>query len=272
MIFLTALVASALTLGAPNTAAAAELGLAVAPVSLMDDSDDDKNRGRGRGGDRGRRGRGNDSDRDSDRDSDGRWDRDRRDRRDGRDGVWNARNRRDRDGDWDRRNRRDRDSDWDRRNRRRNGDWDRNRRDGRSGNCIDINRDGRCDFGTGNRTADRRTDRSRGRTDCVDNNRNGRCDYGTSRSGSRPTTGGMPDMLSSVLFGRGQRANADRWLPSGVRNVRYVDQDRNRLPERATFLDGAGRIAQVWLDDNRDGRADRVQYYQNGRLLRTAIR
>lgn len=268
MIFLTALVASALTLGSPTAMAADELGLGlgVAPASLMHDSDKDKNKNKNRGRGRGaKRGHDKDSDRDSDRD----WDRDRRDRRDGRDGVWNARNRRD--SDWDRRNRRDRDSDRDRRNRR-DGDWDRNnRRDGRSGNCIDINRDGRCDFGTGNRTADRGTDRSRGRTDCADNNRDGRCDYGTSQSGSRPTTG-MPDMLSSVLFGRGQRATADRWLPNGVRNVRYVDQDRNRMPERATFLDGAGRIAQVWLDDNRDGRADRVQHYQNGRLLRTAIR
>ena len=238
MIFLTTLFAAVVTIGSPAPSTAAELGLGVAPASVMDDSDSDRKRGRG--GDRGRRGRGSDSDSDSDGDSD-----------------------RDSDRDWDRRNRRD-------------GDWDpRNRRDGRrrgSDTCIDINRDGRCDFGTGGRTADRRDDRGRrGRSDCVDNNRDGRCDFGRSRSTSRPTNG-MPDMLSSVLFGRGQRASADRWLPSGVRNVRYLDQDRNRMPERATFLDGAGRIAQVWLDDNRDGRADRLQYYQNGRLVRTAIR
>ena len=82
----------------------------------------------------------------------------------------------------------------------------------------------------------------------------------------------MPDMISAILIGRGQRSSADRWLPRGVRDVRYIDRDRNGVPERATFFDRAGRIAQVWLDINRDGRADRVQFYQNGRLVRVASR
>lgn len=167
------------------------------------------------------------------------------------------RGRRGRNNDSDRDSDRDSDNDSDRRGRR--GDRDRR------GDCIDVNGDGRCEFGTGRRTDNRRDDRRR--DGCIDRNRDGRCDYGTVSRG-----GGLPDMISSVLFGRGQRSAADRWVPGGVRNVRYIDQDRNRVPERATFLDGAGRIAQVWLDTNRDGRADRVQFYRNGRLFRTASR
>jgi hypothetical protein len=147
------------------------------------------------------------------------------------------------------------------------GDFDGNSR--RGDNCIDINRDGRCDFGTGrnnNRRSDnRRSDRRR--DDCIDNNRDGRCDFGLSRGRPR-----LPDMISAVMASRGQRSMADQWLPRGIRNVRFLDRDRNRVPERATFLDGAGRIAQVWLDNNRDGRADRVQFYQAGRLVRAVTR
>ncbi len=161
------------------------------------------------------------------------------------------------DSDSDRDSDRDSDSDWDRRNRR--GD-----------NCIDINGDGRCDFGSGRRSDSRRSDgrRNGGRRDgCIDNDRDGRCDFGTTRGGRA-----LPDMISAIMISRGQRSPADQWLPPGIRNVRLLDQDRNRVPERATFFDGAGRVAQVWLDNNRDGRADRVQYYQNGRLVRVASR
>lgn len=146
----------------------------------------------------------------------------------------------------------------------------RDRRDRRGDNCIDINRDGRCDFGTGRNDSRRNDDRRnpRRRDGCIDNDRDGRCDFGLSRDGRR----GLPDMISAIMVARGQRSPADQWLPGGIRNVRLLDQDRNRVPERATFLDGAGRIAQVWLDNNRDGRADRVQFYQAGRLVRVASR
>ena len=79
-------------------------------------------------------------------------------------------------------------------------------------------------------------------------------------------------MIAAVMRSRGQRSSADQWLTRDVRDVRFLDRDRNGVPERATFLNTAGRVAQVWLDNNRDGRADLVQYYQNGRLQRVASR
>jgi hypothetical protein len=80
--------------------------------------------------------------------------------------------------------------------------------------------------------------------DCVDRNRDGRCDtIGGARS--------LPDML-----GR-----------SDVR-ARIVDADRNRVAERVSWYDSAGRLVQVWLDADRDGRADAVRLYERGRLVR----
>jgi len=143
-----------------------------------------------------------------------------------------------------------------RRHRDSDSDRDSDRRDGRRDNCVDINGDGRCDFGSTRRDGGNRRD------GCIDRNRDGVCDSGR----------GLPDMISAILIGRGQRSPADQWMSRDVRSVRWTDVDRNGVPERATFLDTAGRIAQVWLDNNRDGRADRVQFYQNGRLARVASR
>lgn len=79
-------------------------------------------------------------------------------------------------------------------------------------------------------------------------------------------------MISAILIGRGQRSPSDQWVPRDARRVRWTDPDRNGVPNRALFLDAAGRVAQVWLDNDRDGRADRVQFYQNGRLVRVSGR
>ena len=66
----------------------------------------------------------------------------------------------------------DSDSDSDDSDRRRRGRDDRGRRDRRD-TCVDLNRDGRCDYTSTRRYPDGRYP---GRTDCVDRNRDGRCD------------------------------------------------------------------------------------------------
>jgi hypothetical protein len=102
---------------------------------------------------------------------------------------------------------------------------------------------------------------------CVDVNRDGRCD--PIRGGTQyPVT--LPDMLGAVLFGQGRRTDdVSRWLGAGRYQVRYVDQNRDRRPERATWMDAAGTLLQVWVDTNRDGRADAVNLYEGGRIVRT---
>lgn len=146
--------------------------------------------------------------------------------------------------DRDRGNRNERDSDDDDR------DSDDDDRD------SDDERDSDDDRDSDRRGRNRRGGISDGRNGCVDANRDGRCDSRIS----------LPDMVSAILIDRGQRTTSSRWLPSTVRDVRFFDADRNGKPERAIFLDKANRIVQVWLDTNRDGRADRVQNYRNGRL------
>jgi hypothetical protein len=83
----------------------------------------------------------------------------------------------------------------------------------------------------------------------------------------------LPEMLGAMLIGRGQRTDdVSRWLGRDVSQARTVDRDRNGLPERVTWLDGAGRVLQVWVDSDRDGRADTVEVYREGRVVRRLAR
>jgi hypothetical protein len=133
--------------------------------------------------------------------------------------------------------------------------------------CRNRNdRDGRWDD-------DRRDDddrwHDRGRRDddvCRDANRDGRCDYG--QGGASRVS--FPDMIGAVVYGRTGRRTSDveRWLGSGRYQVRYTDADRNGRPERVNWLNGAGQLVQSWIDVNRDGRADSVRLYRDGRLVR----
>jgi hypothetical protein len=45
-----------------------------------------------------------------------------------------------------------------------------------------------------------------------------------------------------------------------------VDADHDGTPERLTWVDAAGSVLQVWVDANRDGRADAVRLYRGGKL------
>ena len=80
----------------------------------------------------------------------------------------------------------------------------------------------------------------------------------------------MPEMIGAIMIERGRRSDdVTRWLGDAAYQVRYVDRDRDGLPERASWLDENRRTVQVWIDSNRDGRADSVEVYENGRKTRT---
>jgi len=79
----------------------------------------------------------------------------------------------------------------------------------------------------------------------------------------------MPEMIGAILIERGRRSDdVTRWLGDAAYQVRYVDRDRNGLPERVSWLDEARRTVQVWIDANGDGRADTVEVYEDGRKVR----
>jgi hypothetical protein len=94
---------------------------------------------------------------------------------------------------------------------------------------------------------------------CVDANRDGLCDReGWDPTGRYPSK--LPDMVGAMLFTQGRRTKeVTNWLGTGQYQMRYVDQNRDRRPERMTWVDSAGQILQEWLDTNRDGRADSVR-------------
>ena len=134
--------------------------------------------------------------------------------------------------------------------------------------CTSIY-DPRCDDDDRRRGGD--DDRRRGDDWCRDANHDGRCDY---RNDDRnigyprdlPRT--LPQMIGAVMIQRGIRSpEVARWLGTQRVTARYTDADRNRSPERVTWLDGAGRVVQIWVDANRDGRADRVELFREGRRV-----
>ena len=79
----------------------------------------------------------------------------------------------------------------------------------------------------------------------------------------------LPEMISVVVLGDGRRsAEQERWLGAADVVGRYSDADRDGQPERIVWRDRSGRLLQEWRDANRDGRADRVTLYRDGRVAR----
>jgi hypothetical protein len=159
--------------------------------------------------------------------------------------IWGDKTNRDRDG-YDR-DRHDRDRDYDRdrdsdRNNDRRQDRDRNRDDGHQ---RDAN---------GNHP---------GNTGSYPGNNNGGYDRG-----QYPAN--MPAMTGASLIRVGVRsADVQNWLGRGSLRSETQDSNGDGVPEVATWYDGNGNVVQVWRDNNRDGRADEVDIYQNGRRVQT---
>jgi hypothetical protein len=84
----------------------------------------------------------------------------------------------------------------------------------------------------------------------------------------------MPHMDAAVqLQSRGRRTeDVRRWLGDAAHRVAYEDRNRDGIPERATWYDPDGRIAQRWSDPDRSGRAGKVEIYERGRRLRAIER
>jgi hypothetical protein len=178
----------------------------------------------------------------------------------------------------DRRDRRDHDRDYrrDRDANNNNGDYRRDRdRDNNNGyqrdangnlydpTCVDNDRDGWCDYHHDVRSGVRTGGRTGGGHYPNPN------DPGANNPGNRgqyPSQ--MPAMTGASLIRVGVRTvDVQNWL--GRNAVRAETQDANGdgVPEIATWYDNNGAILQVWRDDNRDGRADSVEIYQNGQRV-----
>ena len=135
--------------------------------------------------------------------------------------------------------------------------------------CIDRNRDGRCGI------IERRL------PNCVDRDRDGRCDdvyddgrYDRDRDGHQRDgryRSALPETIWAVTFRRGDRratAGVRDWFGRTDVEPRYTDADRDGRPEVVSWFDSRGAIVQRWIDDNDDGRADRVAIYERGRVVR----
>lgn len=72
----------------------------------------------------------------------------------------------------------------------------------------------------------------------------------------------LPSMRAAVQWTEGQRpVDMQRWFGSLNVAARFAMPGRGGAPERVQWFDPDGRLVQVWLDRNADGRADRVEVY-----------
>ena len=79
----------------------------------------------------------------------------------------------------------------------------------------------------------------------------------------------LPDMATAIQYRRGERPEqVRRWLGDRYLLVRVIDADNNGKPERVIWRNRREEVVQIWTDRNRDGRADRVEFYESGRRVR----
>ena len=85
-----------------------------------------------------------------------------------------------------------------------------------------------------------------------------------------PAPQSMPEMAAGVGASRGGRApDVARWLGDQPVTARLSGRTRDGLPQRVTWLDGATQqIVQIWIDHGGDGRADRVEFFRGGKLVK----
>ncbi len=129
-----------------------------------------------------------------------------------------------------------------------------------------------------NRRGDRRWDDRRGRRDDDrwerdrdhdrDRDRRDRDDRGRWDRDRFPSR--LPEMQDAARFRATGRltGDADRWLRGNVERVTFRNRDRDQRPEVATWYDRAGRVVQVWHDTHGDSTIDRIDLYENGRVVK----
>ena len=125
-----------------------------------------------------------------------------------------------------------------------------------SATCLDRDGDGWCD------------DQRFGPSTCLDQDKDGRCDDlpGFSSQAYPQTLPHMHSVLD-VLQGR-TNTEVMVWLGTNEFTLRVPVLGRGGTPWRAIFLDQTGQLLQVWTDLNRDGLADRVEIFRNGKRVK----
>jgi hypothetical protein len=122
--------------------------------------------------------------------------------------------------------------------------------------CLDRDGDGWCD------------DLRYGPPTCRDIDGDGRCDD-LPEFASRAYPQVLPPMRAALDVVQG-RPSVDvmQWIGTNEFVVRIPDQGRGGIPWRAIFLDADNSLLQVWTDVNRDGRADRIEIFRDGKRVK----
>ncbi|MDQ6831320.1 MAG: hypothetical protein M3081_20865, partial [Gemmatimonadota bacterium] len=87
-----------------------------------------------------------------------------------------------------------------------------------------------------------------------------------------PTTGTpMPMMPSGNVITRTRQLAIDRsrWLGDVAASPEQLDVDSRGVPHRIVWRDASNNVLEDWIDQNGDARADVVNIYDRGRVVRT---
>jgi hypothetical protein len=81
----------------------------------------------------------------------------------------------------------------------------------------------------------------------------------------------MPSMRAAILWSEGQYpAEMQRWFGAQPVSPRFQMPTRGGSPDRIQWVDADNRVVQIWLDRDRDGRADRIDVFgRDGARIRT---
>ena len=95
----------------------------------------------------------------------------------------------------------------------------------------------------------------------------------TTTSSTNYSNHAMPMMTAATDYLNGHRgSDMTHWFGVRAVNPRMTDVNRDGRPARVSWFDTQGRLVQVWTDTNGDGRADRVEVYQDGRRVQVVQR
>ena len=148
--------------------------------------------------------------------------------------------------------------------------YDRRERDDHDDECDDEGEnEGGCGYRSGRNHPDGRYPDGRYPDGRYPDGRypDGRYPDGRYPDNRYPST--LPDMIWGTIFGRGQAVNeVRRWVGAGDVHSRVNNLNRNGSPQVVSWYDAGGQILQRWVDRNRDGRADQVEIFRNGKVVR----
>jgi hypothetical protein len=111
----------------------------------------------------------------------------------------------------------------------------------------------------------------RSQNNCRDRNRDGTCDWNSGQRTNSIGSGPMPLMESAIAFSRNRIVSDDirRWVPTSATRVTLQNRPGTNQLYRALWVDSDGKPVQGWVDRKGNGSADLIERYADGQMVET---